>query len=214
MLAGIGAVGGAIAVGVATWLGRNALASFQSQRQLERRMEHAESILASAYQLQTALEAIRSPMSTAHELEQSEKELSEGNVLTNLPAERKDRYVQANVFYIRTRYFDDDFSAAQKLLPLAAAFFDPPVKDALGKLVHNRHVVRVYADAYAQDFGNDQDFDRKIRAAIWKGFAQSAGQDEVTASTVGAVRTLEEHLLPIIRSERSGGISAGGTANA
>jgi hypothetical protein len=201
MLSGIGTIGGALAVGVTALLGRSALKDYQAQRQVERRMAHAEALLASAYQLEMALDSIRSPMSTASELDASRQDLEDRNQLSGITKEKSDRFVQANVFYIRAKYFDEQFEEAVRLLPYAAAFFGKEVKDALYSLIHNRHSVRAYADAYAQSLGHDKDFDKKIQAGIWKGFGKVYGEDEITDKTANSISVLEQNLFPIIRPE-------------
>ena len=201
MLSGLGTLGGAIVIAITAYLGRDALNMFVLQHQSERKLQHAEAILTAAYKIARALDAIRNPFASSHELEISKKELEGNNSFDDIPKIRRDRHIQANVFYIRARYFNDDFDHAENLVPVAAAFFGKIVKDALESLIKNRFNVSIYADAYSRSIGSDEDFDRKISAAMWKGSATNPEHDEITISTNKAISELEENLFPVVRHQ-------------
>lgn len=199
MLSGIGTIGGAVAVLIVAILGSDALTNFRAQKMAERQMEHAEEILATSYRLKSALDQIRSPFSSSTELEKSKADLEKGDVLNGMPAARAEKFVQANVYYIRSNNFSEEFSKAYDLLPYAAAYFGQEVKNSLEMLIQNRHRIRVFADAYARDRGSDNVLDKQVSAALWKGYAIDTEDDQITKTTDAAVENLEGVLIPIIR---------------
>ena len=203
MLSGIGTVGGAAAVLVAAILGRNAFATYRQQKLLERQIEHADSALTSAYKLNMALSAIRSPMSTAADLAESEQALDQEN-LARMTDDRKRLMIQANVFFTRANKFAGDFDEAIKSLPFVKAYLGNLAFDALSNIIRAKQTVLVYANAYSDDRGNNPDFRRKIEEYIWEGFGDHGdepGGDPIQKTVNEAIATLEQIALPILRLE-------------
>ena len=198
MLTGIGTITSALAILVAAFLGRQAATSFRKQKQTERELEHAERILAVSYQLNAALSAIRSPLTTGAELADSEKELEDNGTLGQIAESEKKRWVQANVVYRRARNYKKIYDEAFELLPFAKAYFGLEVEKALRRLIHARHTVLTYADAYAEDNGKEQEFSKNIRAFIWEGLKNTDGEDGVKKDADAAVELLEKSLLSVI----------------
>jgi hypothetical protein len=174
MLSGIGTIAGALAIVMAAWLGRSAVTDYRHQKIVDRELQHAERALAVAYRIRLAVSSIRSPMSTAVELSTSKEELEKTDWFVELPEGGQNRTVQANVFYQRIRFFAPAFDEAVEVLPLVKAYFGDEAEKAMTELIHARHSVRVYADAYSRDEGADPEFSSKIRSYIWKGQDQTA----------------------------------------
>lgn len=198
MLVGIGTLAGAIAIIVAAILGRDAVTRIRRQKQVERQIEHAEKTLTAAYQLGEAIGVIRSPLSTAQELASAQEELEATDWFSILPSDEQQRVVQANVFYQRIRSFDEIYNAAVSVLPFVKAYFGEEAETAFKKLIHARHTVRVYADAYARDRGNDPKYSQKVESFVWAGAADEGG-DPVASEVTNAIGILERHLLPVVR---------------
>ena len=210
MLSGIGAISGAVAVGVAAWLGSDALRNFREQKISERQIEHAERTLAITYKLEDALKSLRSPMSTAHELTESEKQLQTQDGFKSMPESELKRFVQANVYYLRIRQSQTTFDEAFEALPYARAYFDREVEQSLRKLVQCRRTVQVYADAYARDRGVDAALDKKISETLWEGY----GDDPMTREIEGAIARTEDRLLKVIRMTTSKALANKGSIDA
>lgn len=169
MVSGIGTLAGAKAIIVAAIVGRDVVASFRRQKQVERQIEHAERALTTSYQLKEAIGVIRSPLSTSHELASSREELETTDWFSNLENDEKSRTVQANVFYQRIRSFEDTYSSALSILPFVSAYFGKEAEEAFRKLIKARHTVRVYADAFSKDSRADRAFSRTIESYVWEG---------------------------------------------
>ena len=200
MLAGLGAVGGSIALVIAAWVGNRVATDVRRDRHAEREMGHAESILTTAYRLKDIIAAIRSPMSTGGELSESESALAENDALKFGDENAKRRLIQANVFYLRANRHKDAFQAAYDLLPVAKAFFGDEVQDALFQFIKARHEVLVAADMYGRGPYQDADFNHKLERTFWTDFPD----DEIKPRLEASVETLERVLIPIIRPTSKG----------
>lgn len=198
MLAGIGTVSGSIAIVVAAYLGKGAIRDIRHQKVVERQVEQAESSLAIAYQLKDAISEMRSPATWGYESEESREELSKAEWFQALPAEKQDRFVQANVFYMRMRRHEDVFNSAFSKLPFVRAFFGQSTEAAFRTILRCGRSVKVYADAYARDTGNDPNFSRKIEGVIWEGGIEPS-DDQIGNEIKDAIGDIEAKLLPIIR---------------
>ena len=158
-------------------------------------MEYAEKILTAAYQLKDVISSVRGPMSTGQELAESEAELKAAGTLDEIADEKKQKLVQANVFYVRTRRHASLFEETYGLLPIAKAFFGDDVQNALFEFIRARHSILVYAQAYADDTGQDHEFTKKIHSIIW-GVLEN---DEIAPKLDQSIQALEQKLLPIVR---------------
>lgn len=198
-MTGIGTIASALAIMAAGLLGREAVANFRRQKQVERQMAHAERTLAAAYRLDDAISSIRSPLSTSAELNDAGEELEKFDWFNQLDEQRKKRTVQTNVFYQRIRHFKSAFDEGLEMLPFVKAFFGDEEESALRELIRVRNSVRVYADAYSNDHAEDADFSKKIQSYIWEGMTDPSGNDPIKTECKKAISILEDSLLPIIR---------------
>ena len=198
MISGIGTVAGSLAIVFAAYLGRRAVDDFRHQKVTEKQIDHAEAALALAYQLKDAISQIRSPATYGHESEKSLEELVGKEWFDNLPTVKKDRFVQANVFYIRTRHHQDIFERVFTILPLVQAYFGPDIDTAFRSILKSDRSVMVYADAYARDSGDDPTFTQKIEGIIWEGGVDP--EDDATTIEINkCLALIEGKLLPVIR---------------
>lgn len=201
MLSGLGTVLGAFAVFVAAFIGKAAVADYRAQKLAGNEIDYAEKILTVAYRLNDAISTIRNPMSFAEELAESEADLNSRQVLDGSTDAERRRLVQANVYFIRAKRYDDLFREAYELMPIAKAYFGDEAHECIRRLIHARHSIRVYAQAYARNDGaEDKDFTKKVHAAIWEGYGEAIdSRDEISESVTGSIETLEARLIPIIR---------------
>lgn len=201
MLTGIGTIGSGLAIVGAAFLARRAAADFSKQRRAEKRLDHAESALAIAYQLDAAASSLRSPLSTTAELADSEAELSATDWFSDLDDEMRSRTIQSNIFYQRIRATSDVFRKGLDSKPFIKAHFGEEAEAALQDLIAARHKVRVYADAYAKDRGHSADFTKTIESHIWEGAISEGGTDPIQNANKVALEKLEGLLIPIVRGE-------------
>lgn len=199
MLSGIGTIGGGIALVIAAVLGRKAVEDIRREKLAEREISHAEKALTIAYQLESAISSIRSPVSTGIESQHSREELIEHDWFQALDPAAQDKTIYTNIFYQRIRSYDEDFKEGYSILPTLKAFFGTEAEAALRTILHARHKVRVYADAYQRDRGNDLDHTRKIQSYIWEG-ALPGEIDPIGADVEKSMTALEDQLIPIIRA--------------
>ncbi len=202
MLSGLGTTGGAIAIIVAALVGQRAVADFRRQKQIEREIEHAERALAVAYQLEMALSAIRSPMTSGGEESESRSELEKTDWFAGTMEEIQKRIVHSNIFFQRIRRFSAQFDEALAVLPFVKAYFGPEAGKALSDLISTRHSVRVYADAYGDNPGTDLEFQKTIQSYIYEGFAHN-GVDPIKNVVDESIAILDRVLIPVIRSVRT-----------
>ena len=201
MISGLGTVAGSVAIVVAAVLGRSAVKDFRHQKVIEKQVDQAEQALAVAYKLKDAISAIRSPMTMGHESADAREELGDKEWFNLLGEGEQGKYVQANVFYQRTRSQKDTFDAAFEILPYAKAYFGKDIEGAFRTILKCGRSVRVYADAYARDNGRDREFTKKIESIIWEG-AGLDGADETTTEIDNAIEKIEATLLPKIQIEK------------
>ena len=201
MIGGIGTAAGSIAIVVAAILGRSAVKDFRHQKVIEKQVEQAERALAVAYKLKDAISAIRSPMTMGHESANAREELNKNDWFNALNATEQEKYVQANVFYQRTRMHNGTFDAAFEILPYVKAYFGKNIEDAFREILKNGRSVRIYADAYAWDNGLDRKFTEKIESIIWEG-ANVDGVDPISKEIEVAIEKIEAILLPKIQIEK------------
>ena len=199
MLYGIGTVASALAILTAGIFGRKLLSDFTATKQAENQLLHAEKTLATAYQLRDVLASVRSPMSTAKELSDSEEELRANGTLETLGADgRRKRFVQANVFFMRIRRWAGLIEQAYGSMPYTRAYFGEDGYLAFRELVSAFNAVRIFADAYANNNGNDIAGSQRIEDTIWE-TGPSEDPNSLTFKLDSAIKTLELRLLPIIR---------------
>lgn len=199
MLQGWGTLLGAGAVLIAASMGFTA---WKRQKIAERLSDHAEKILDAAYVARQGLRELRSIWMSAGELAAAEAMLDEkpdwGKLL--IDAKRK-RLVTTQAYFIRYNRLASVRAKVVDCLPMASALFGDELENALDKLHHQFWVVRVYAEAYAEDHnGNDLEFNQKIHKALYE--APDADQGgEVSKAIIDAIQTIERICVPALRLE-------------
>lgn len=208
MLGGIGAVGGAIAVGVAAWIGREELSKLRAKKTAERQFEAAESILAAAYNAQDAIAGIRANLMEGFELLSAEDALKKANEgFDRLDDAEKKGYISRTAIYRRAELYKASFDAVFEVLPLAKIFFDDQVEKYLKDLLLARRRVLVSADMLPDinkmdGWGKeDRDLAVQVRRDIYDGHGNE--EDKVGKMVVEAVSQLNAKLLPMLRAEKS-----------
>jgi hypothetical protein len=200
MLSGLAAWGGVAAVIWAAKQGRDAVADWRAQKQLERQMDTGERVLTAAYRAKDALEGIRGNFISAAELSRAEAKLVEdGFDLKAQPPERAKRLCTAQAIYHRSNATHEDWNALYSVMPFATAFFGKDEEECLRTIAHQHRIVLVAVESYVDDHdSSDRDFTRKLRADMFLG----RGEDDPVAAKVNqAVANLESKIIPLLRND-------------
>jgi|GEM_PF-2063299 len=209
MMAGIGSWGqtaatafGAYAVLRAAKIAGNTFAAWKTEKITERRMEHAERILAATYKAQDALSAVRAPMLWGYELIAAEEQLSKSDSFIQLPKARRQPLIRARVYFDRV---DRHLSEREKLLeakPFARALWGTDLSDALDHLNDRFYLIQTYAEeAIDHDYQSTDPDDLARRKKIREALAVSPTRpdDEISTTVAAAISKVEEHCLPTLR---------------
>jgi hypothetical protein len=199
MLQGIGAVIGAIAVIVAAIVGRNTFQAWRRQQIVQRHMELAERILTTAVRAKDQVRAIRSPLKTASELVSAEKTLESNNFDKKSFSQEAWRNFQiSQATHDRLNNCASTWSELEALKPSAYVYFGDNVSSSIETILHQVHIIRVDADAYAVDTGRDPDFSRKLRETL--SFSRTGDRkDELADKMNNAVEIIQSELQPLLR---------------
>lgn len=212
MLSGIGTILGACAVIYAARKGSDTFQQWRRQKHEERRIHLAEQILALAYKLKQVIRSIRSPMMMAGEIVAVEANLREKGVIDDsTPEGAKGFLITAQGTLSRSEQFRDDWNKLVDTMPTAKAIFGDEVEQQLNEFWNQRHEIIAAAQNYARirDLPTEVREDlikkeiarkEKLEKVLWFGFGEN-GADAVAEAVDDAVVTLENLLLPIIRSD-------------
>jgi hypothetical protein len=199
MLQGIGETASALAIAFAAYIGRNTFTSWRRQRQEERRMQAAESILTLAYQLRYNFRSVRTPLIDQSELDEAENVLrtDSGSWWDRQPDTVRRRAKIAQAIMNRLRRHHDDWQRIWELKPLALAFFGSNAERDLD--VFWQQYVSLLSDAEAFANVDDRDGDG-LEGVRDKLFRQC--EDSVITQTIDrAVASLEAELQPTIYAQ-------------
>ena len=198
MLQGIGTLSGALAVFGAAWIGANTFGSWKRQQFASRRAKEAEEILTAAYNARRALNQIRSPCMSGHELEAAELVLKENDWWDGEPEQRKRRLKTAQGYFNRFNFHKDKTERLDNCLALARALFGEDLENSIETLRHQFWMVQVDVESYIDDDGSDKDFTNSIRMGMYK---VKDGENKVTKTVEESISTIEFICLPVLRLE-------------
>jgi hypothetical protein len=200
MLTGIGTILGAFAIGVAAFVGRETVEGWKRQKKEERRMDAAERILTLAYELRSLLEAARSPLTEAWELNTAENDLTEANAnwAAGLTENQQRQYRLAQATLNRFKHHKETWQRVWTLKPLALAFFGEEVEQLVHVFWAQRAVVTVAAQTYAEvNPATNPDLYETLQHRLW---ASGDGDDVIAGAVAGAINGLQTLLLPELRA--------------
>jgi hypothetical protein len=204
MIAGLGSFAGAGAILYAGYLGKSAIEDFRAQKLADKEIEAAEAAMTAAYRAEEAVEAIRGRWIPAGEIHASKEELEAlGGQFENLDNETKEAYIQRGVIYRRAEFFKSDFDAVFEAIPMARAYFDDAVVDALRAFPRARNRILSSADMLPMMTKNarreDSETYQSIRSDVYA--SPHEGKNEVSSSVTEAISTLENALRKKLRNE-------------
>ncbi len=194
------------AVVFVAWKGANVFASWRRQKIEERRIDIAERILVAAYRASRALDGIRNPAMFGGETERAEKKLRDDDYpLDAKPDGQRSRIITSQGILNRISDTQAEWDALFEVMPTAAALFGKDLELAIENIIRQKQYVSVYARAYSDNNGNDEQFRKKVERAIWQGVAQAYEEpDEVDVAVAESIAKIEQTLLPVVRADGNG----------
>lgn len=185
----------------ATYVGRQTIQKFRQQHQSEKTVAAAERVLTAAYAARDAFSAVRSPMIEAAELDRAERKVRSeydfpeefDQIDINNSVEKLRR---TQVYYTRINSVKAEIDSILAVSPIARAYFGKKVYDALERILHQRRVVLISADALGHDDGMDKSHTRTIHADL----SSAVGDDDLGKVIDNQVEFIETVLLPILRT--------------
>jgi hypothetical protein len=170
-------------------------------------MDAAERIMTLAYRLRYAFNSVRSRGVMAFEEKAAEEALDSYMPEWRKREEEAQRRLRtAQTIMNRLKGFSDDWREIWTLKPLALAFFGEGVEAGLHAFWTHYVTIEVATSELGEDNGSDRDYTVSLRRDIFGG-----GNDTVTAGVESAIKTLEDGLLPIIRTDDRGQVTARGS---
>jgi len=196
LLQGIGAISSALAIAFAAYIGRNTFTSWRRQKQEERRMEAAESILTLAYQLRYNFRSVRTPLIDESELDEAENVLraDSGEWWDRQPDNVRRRARIAQAVMKRLRRHHEDWQRIWELKPLALALFGQTAERSLD--IFWEQYVSLLSDAEA--FANIEDKDAEGSQGARDRLFRQCEDSAITQTIDEAVARLEAELQPTI----------------
>ncbi|MDR2874671.1 MAG: hypothetical protein LBV44_01910 [Methylobacillus sp.] len=191
MLQGIGTIVGAFA---ALW----AFKTWHKQKITEKKMNHAERILAATYNGEQALKGVRNMFISIFEQDTARKELKKQDDLI----QPKEQLVTAYVFYGRLDSTKGEREALIQCLPMAQALFSSELEQAIKSLIEQFWEVGNAAGFYATSGdGIDDEVTREAKRKMYEGI--SPNKNEVTDAIKSAVKTIKNICLPVLQDNIS-----------
>jgi hypothetical protein len=203
MIQGIGTLLGAGAVLFGAF---KAADLWKEQKRAERRLEMAERILTATHKGRNALEYVRGPMMSAHELEDAEKKIRgrEDFDLDMEPEDRKKRLIVGQAYYTRRFSMRSEENALLDCLPMARSMFSEELENAIKTIKFQFGVVQSYVDIYVEVAKlKDEDLAKKIRTAMY-GHAAKGEPNEISDAVAVSVAIIESICEPALRLEPVG----------
>jgi hypothetical protein len=205
MLQGIGTIIGAVAVIVAAIIGGGTLRSWRRQQLLQRHMDLADCILTLAVRAKDEIRSIRSPLKTSSELTEAGKTLeANGFVKAAIEEFQWRRLESAQATHMRVDFHQTTWTDLQSIKHSAYVYFGEDISKHIEAILHQVHVIRVDADAYAyaEGDGGDQEFGKKLMQTLSWGRARG-NADELGNQIDNAVSQIELKFRPLLRDVAS-----------
>lgn len=204
---------GSMMSGWAAWAGvaavvigaRKAFDTYKRQKQEDRRIEVAESVLVTAYEVRAAIEGVRGPMHFPAELERAGEDLRSNGVKTEgMDENQLVRLKTAQLVLNRIKDSQPIWNKVPEIMPRAKAVFGDAVEGHLRNELYQMNRVRAAALGYARDEGRVRERTQGYEEAIWDMDDRENPDPKSIGSKVNeAIAALEAILLPVIRSEAS-----------
>lgn len=198
MLSGVGTLIGAGAVLVATYIGGNSLKMWRRQQLLQRHMDLAERVLTRVVQARDEIASVRFPLKEAHEFAAADKTLEANGFIKKGFEDAKWRKLSgAQVTLHRLNRFQETWTALDLLRHSAYVYFGNEVADAIETIQAQVRRIRIDAELYAEDNGNDAEFSKGLMNTLSSSRPKSE-VDELAQAVDDAVKKTEANLKPLL----------------
>lgn len=201
VLQGVGALAQAFAIGFAAWMASNTYQSWRQQKLSERRIEQAERILTATYKARRALEYVRSPLMTSHELGSAEDDLKSLEGWDHATEERKKTLTSAQGYFNRLKNVREERVALEDCLAMARALFGPEIEQAIETLGRQFHHVQISAESTTW---GPPDPDGEDRRGVWRELSSASTKrhpNKMNELIAEQVKLIEDTLVPVLRLE-------------
>jgi transcriptional regulator of acetoin/glycerol metabolism len=200
MLQGWGAIGGVAAILYAAWKGGQTFESWKRQKLAERKLQQAERILTASYKARQALAYVRGVVMWGHELQAAEVKLKEDEEQWAKQTEhRQKRLVTAQAYYNRLNKTKAEQDELFECLPMARALFGVELEKSIENLIRQFRMVEVNVDSYIDDQGEDAEFSKQIRRAMYDVDPGEGEKNEISTAISTALNDVETTCLPVLR---------------
>lgn len=199
MIQGIGTLIGAIAVIIAAAIGGGTLRSWRRQQMLQRHMDLADRIFTAAVKAKQEINSVRSPWKDGSELHEAGKTLEANGLAKSSFSDAEWRRMEsAQVSLDRINRCHSTWSDLEALKHSAYVHFGAEISEKIETILHQVHIIRVDALAYAEGFGDNQEFRKKLMNSL--SWGRPTGEiDEMGKTIDDAVNGIEERFKPLLR---------------
>ena len=200
MLSGFAALITAPTIIIAALIGKRAVSDFRDQKKADKEIDVADKILATSYQLRTAIIDMRNTIADGYDYFEVHSQLAQRINLETLTIERKDRMVRVGMMHHRALKYKTLFDQAQEVLAFARAYFPEQISEKYRGLAEVYKNLLLFADGYAGGLGEEDAVGfLETKKFIFAG-GINGSPDEFAKSVNDDVGLLERELFPIIRS--------------
>lgn len=205
MLSGIGTIGGAVVVFITAIMARSTFSDWKKQKITERRLVHAEDILAAAYRVRSDLKACRSRFMSAYETDNAKEHLKTVEGFLDVSDERQEKLARAQAYYNRINNAKEDREALYRVVPFAKAHWGEELEGALLELDRQFWLIRCNADEMV-DQDKDTPKEDRVRVNQALGADDRSTDDPISKATIDCIATIEKICLPVLRFEEAAGL--------
>ena len=186
MIGGLGTWAGAIAIVIAAWLGRNAIADFREQKLAERKIDYAEKLLSQTRIVNDAIRRIRQRHPSAEELSEAQ-EIAVDETDGALP---RQNHIDATIARERLKNEASAFDGLRELLPLVGAYFGEDVEKQARRFLRIPHMITNHANRL-WNVGHDEGVDATL---YFSGGKADTITNELQKSSDALDKALKAHL--------------------
>ena len=155
MIGGTGTWAGAIAIVIAAWLGRSAIADFREQKLTERRIDYAEKLLSQIRAVNDAVRRIRQRYPDQSEVRNATR------IVHALGKETDQQHIDATIARERLQKEGEAFDGLRQLIPLAEAYFGDTVGKEARRFLRIPHMIANHANRL-WNVGHDEGVDQTL----------------------------------------------------
>lgn len=199
MISGWGSWASALAVGYAAYKAADTFDSWKLRRTTEREEEVAQRVLVAVFKAKEAYRFIRFSTLHAPELAAAQQAQAELDAWPALTAQQQKRLTIGQVYIDRINSSEETFRELAECIPVARAIFGHDLGEALGDLHRQLWVIRMSAEAFAANEGDDPALTRGINTEL--NDHALVGEGIITGAIKASIETIEMACLPVLRPD-------------